>query len=230
MNNKAFLLMVLPAGILLVFYAPAMYHIFIDNEPIYGEWSEWSNCMNSCGPSWQGRNRNCSTVSSIFGKPCIYKEKFQTRPCSQMECPIDGRPGEWSEWQPCEIECKDSTRERVRYCNDPAPQHNGLNCFESMNEVEACPSDEMCPIDGYYKTDADWGECSVTCGGGVKQKPHPCEPPKYGGKPCNSDEPKEETSTCNENACPTTTTTTTTTTKAPTKKPETTIPKEPPAN
>jgi len=187
MNNKILSAMVVPIIMLLL----VLYQTFIPSESDYGEWSSWSRCMKYCGPSWQGRHRNCSTGYSVFGKPCIKKSRVETRPCEIRGCPIDGKPSKWSEWQPCKIECKDSTMERVRYCNNPPPKHNGFHCYEPLIELKRCPSTVMCPIDGinlYY----GYTECSKTCGGGVKSRPRHCQPPQYGEKPCNPNDPLEQ--------------------------------------
>ena len=58
---------------------------------------------------------------------------------------VNGNFTEWSPWTNCTESCGGGTRERNRTCNNPKPQHGGLNCVgphyanESCN-VHECPS------------------------------------------------------------------------------------------
>ena len=62
-------------------------------------------------------------------------------------------------------------------------------------------------VDGGYGPWGEFGECSVTCGGGVHQRERQCDnpEPKYSGKTCEEQElgPSIETESCNvEIPCP----------------------------
>ena len=57
-------------------------------------------------------------------------------------------------------------------------------------------------IDGGYSEFSE-SECSVTCGGGIKNLTRTCTnpPPSNGGKDCSELGPAEKTVSCNEAEC-----------------------------
>ena len=61
-------------------------------------------------------------------------------------------------------------------------------------------------VDGGYGPWGEFGECSVTCGGGVHQRERPCNSPepKYSGKSCEEQElgTSIETESCSSDPCP----------------------------
>jgi len=85
----------------------------------------------------------------------------------------------------------------------------GLSCDKlelgPSIETKACEM-ESCPVNGGYGPWGEFGECSVTCGGGVKQRERKCDQPepKYGGKTCEEQElgTNVETQSCSEEPCP----------------------------
>ena len=115
---------------------------------------------------------------------------------------MDGQPGQWQQWSECESDCQDSTRVRFRKCDKPSPKHFGFQCFDKMKETERCPSTKLCPIDSKFREWSSWGECSVSCGTGIKKRTQTCIEAEYGGKPCPEKE-KIETEVCEANIeCP----------------------------
>ena len=58
-------------------------------------------------------------------------------------------------------------------------------------------------VDGGYTDWSDWGECSATCGGGVRGRSRTCTspPPAQGGKNCEELGPASEEEACNEDPC-----------------------------
>ena len=56
--------------------------------------------------------------------------------------------------------------------------------------------------DGGWSDFGDWGECSVSCGGGIQERIRTCTnpPPALGGKDCDGDSKEERK--CNTEACP----------------------------
>ena len=56
-------------------------------------------------------------------------------------------------------------------------------------------------MDGGWSDFGNWSECSVTCGGGVKERSRTCTnpPPSNGGNDCVGD--NEETKSCNTEPC-----------------------------
>lgn len=55
--------------------------------------------------------------------------------------PSDGGYGPWSLWSVCSASCGDGFRQRIRVCDNPAPQNGGRDCTLSegpSSEIEAC--------------------------------------------------------------------------------------------
>ena len=59
-------------------------------------------------------------------------------------------------------------------------------------------------VNGGYSDWKPYGECSKTCGGGVKTRKRTCTnpPPANGGKDCSGLGPESTTSECNNQECP----------------------------
>ena len=57
--------------------------------------------------------------------------------------------------------------------------------------------------DGKYTEWSLWGECSVTCGGGVQQRSRTCTnpSPQNGGADCSVQGPAKEEQKCNPETC-----------------------------
>ncbi len=51
---------------------------------------------------------------------------------------VDGSFGEWEAWGKCDAQCGNGNRERIRKCNNPAPQNGGKDCVGSDRERDAC--------------------------------------------------------------------------------------------
>ncbi|XP_053380403.1 uncharacterized protein LOC123559120 isoform X2 [Mercenaria mercenaria] len=150
-------------------------------------WSSWfyGTCSVTCGPGTSGKLRRCST-----GKEADCPGKaFEILSCDEGPCPIDGSWGSWQEWSTCSTTCGDGRRFRMRMCNNPAPQNNGLHCSGSINETSPCNHGECPHWLPFYETSM----CSTTCGAGFFQlrrncssgKPRDCHGSEYGEKPCN---------------------------------------------
>ncbi|EDO41039.1 predicted protein, partial [Nematostella vectensis] len=59
-------------------------------------------------------------------------------------------------------------------------------------------------VNGGYSAWSKWTECSVTCGGGTRQRERSCTNPEpsNGGRDCLHLGESEETEACNKDACP----------------------------
>ena len=59
-------------------------------------------------------------------------------------------------------------------------------------------------VNGQWSDWEDWGDCTITCGGGNQTRSRTCDNPEpaFGGKNCTEAGPIAiETRMCNENAC-----------------------------
>ncbi|KAI0237282.1 hypothetical protein LSAT2_012246 [Lamellibrachia satsuma] len=55
-------------------------------------------------------------------------------------------------------------------------------------------------LDGAYDPWTEWGECSVSCGGGTRTRNRTCTGASFGGKPCEGS--SNESEECTTNSCP----------------------------
>ncbi|CAL1543548.1 unnamed protein product, partial [Lymnaea stagnalis] len=109
----------------------------------------------------------------------------------------DGVWGPWSAWDLCSVSCARGQQKRHRSCIGPF--YGGRNCTGQLFETQNCTEPE-CPEDGILTPWSPWGDCDVTCGGGVKERRRDCIGPFYGGRDC--EQPLNERVTCNPNVCP----------------------------
>lgn len=197
MLPKTYFLLI-PAIFLASFlYLPTFFNYITAEDGRYSEWTSWSRCMKYCGESWQGRYRNCSKESKGYGKTCeSLGPRIETKKCFLRECPIDGHPGAWENWGPCDKDCKDGKRSRKRICNNPRPKYFGLPCQEAMKEFQKCPNEKPCKEDGKYGWWSKWSECSANCGKGTQTRERKCTPPVGGGKPCEKGSVEKVTGDC----------------------------------
>ncbi|CAG2227544.1 Hemicentin-1 [Mytilus edulis] len=196
-------------------------------SPIDGNWAAWTAygaCSVTCNPSGtntngqQVRTRNCSDPGPQWGGlQCIlYKSHPQyggqdcqgsdsdSQTCTLSMCPIDGNYTDWSAWSVCTVSCGGGTQDRTRSCTNPVQQYGGNDCSQigSDYEQEACNT-QVCIIDGAWSQWGNFGQCSVTCGGGQYTRSRTCSDPypQNGGLSCSGD--SSEFTNCNTQACPT---------------------------
>lgn len=138
---------------------------------ILTEWSQWSMCTHTCGPSQKYRNRAFQQYRQGNGTGCT-NDTVQTMPClGNPTCGVvDCQWGDWTKWSTCTKKCGGGSMTRTRDIKEE-PRNGGKECDTGyMEEQKACNTD-VCP-DGPC-TDGKWGEwtawepCSKTCRGGV---------------------------------------------------------------
>ena len=59
---------------------------------------------------------------------------------------------------------------------------------------------ESVSVDGIFLEWGTWGECDVTCEGGLQWRDRVCEGPFYGGADCEG--PRNDSQSCNTQECP----------------------------
>ncbi|RUS91461.1 hypothetical protein EGW08_000785, partial [Elysia chlorotica] len=92
-------------------------------------------------------------------------------------------------------------QERIRLCDDPEPTNGGKDCEGSLRETMACNT-QQCPIDGGEGEWSEWSSCTVTCGGGTRNRQRACDnpTPSLGGQECAG--AMAEVEECNNTTCP----------------------------
>ena len=148
-------------------------------------WKEWSDCSVSCG-----RGTQTKIASSCIPDYAIcYEIPILERACNDQACPI-GR-WTWNEWTECTATCNGGLRFKTARSCEPI----GADCTEPPILKEACNT-VSCP--GGQWTWNDWGECSNSCGGGIRFKTADrCVP---AGSFCDEVPIMEES--CNQQSCP----------------------------
>ncbi|XP_044055859.1 hemicentin-1 isoform X2 [Siniperca chuatsi] len=172
--------------------------------PVNGNWSEWSlweECSRTCGQGNRTRVRTCSNPPAQHGgRPCEGKA-VEVIMCSVRPCPVAGNWGSWLPWSPCSETCGKGMESRIRLCNNPPPAFDGLQCEGSDTQTQVC-KERPCPVDGKWSSWVSWGACSVSCGGGTRQRTRLCASPtpQHGGRQCEGNDVHIDF--CNSDPCP----------------------------
>ncbi|XP_027318206.1 hemicentin-1 isoform X4 [Anas platyrhynchos] len=172
--------------------------------PVDGNWSEWGlweECSKSCGQGNRTRTRICSNPSAQHGgKPCD-GSAVDSVMCNIRPCPVDGEWSSWLPWGPCSETCGKGTQTRLRLCNNPPPSHDGSYCEGSDAQMQVC-NKKRCPVDGKWATWSSWSACTVSCGGGSRQRSRHCSDPapQFGGHKCEGSDIQIDF--CNSDPCP----------------------------
>ncbi|XP_078323268.1 uncharacterized protein LOC111124712 [Crassostrea virginica] len=117
-------------------------------EDVNGAWSGWtlwSSCSTTCGQGAQSRTRLCdSPPPSPGGESCAGSDA-ETKPCTLIECPVNGMWSVWMEWSECiQVQCGVVNRTRSRSCDSPPPSLGGSYCVGAVEETESCVN-TSCP-------------------------------------------------------------------------------------
>uniref|UniRef100_A0A3Q2CT39 Hemicentin-1 n=1 Tax=Cyprinodon variegatus TaxID=28743 RepID=A0A3Q2CT39_CYPVA len=172
--------------------------------PVDGNWSQWSpweECSQTCGQGNKTRIRSCSNPPPQHGgRPCLGKA-VEAIMCSVRPCPVLGNWGSWLSWSPCSETCGKGIQSRIRLCNNPPPAFDGTQCEGTDTQSRVC-KERPCPVHGKWSSWMSWGPCSVSCGGGSRQRTRLCASPapQHGGRKCEGND--VHTDFCNGDPCP----------------------------
>uniref|UniRef100_A0A3B5LKZ5 Hemicentin 1 n=1 Tax=Xiphophorus couchianus TaxID=32473 RepID=A0A3B5LKZ5_9TELE len=165
----------------------------------WSQWSPWEECSQTCGQGNKTRLRSCSNPPAQHrGRPCVGKA-VEAIMCSIRPCPT-GNWGSWLSWSPCSETCGKGVQSRIRLCNNPPPAFDGPQCEGTDTQSQVC-KEKPCP-DGKWSSWMSWGPCSVSCGGGSRQRARLCASPapQHGGRKCEGND--VHTDFCNGDPCP----------------------------
>ncbi|XP_036834633.1 hemicentin-1 isoform X2 [Oncorhynchus mykiss] len=167
----------------------------------WSEWSEWEECSRTCGQGNRTRVRTCTNPSVQHGgRPCEGKA-VEAIMCSIRPCPVAGNWGAWLPWSSCSETCGKGMQTRVRLCNNPPSSFHGPPCEGPDTQTQLC-KERHCPVDGKWSSWVSWGACSVSCGGGTRQRTRLCASPapQHRGRQCEGNDVHIDF--CNSDPCP----------------------------
>eukprot|EP00929_Paragymnodinium_shiwhaense_P046776 TRINITY_DN237_c0_g1_i2.p1 TRINITY_DN237_c0_g1~~TRINITY_DN237_c0_g1_i2.p1 ORF type:complete len:1626 (-),score=427.77 TRINITY_DN237_c0_g1_i2:188-5065(-) len=166
---------------------------------VVGTWGLWSACSTSCGTGQTSRSRTVKGLSNQFGHGC-HDALSETKSCIAKPCETeDCLWSDWSDWDGCTCDCgggmKGRTRRILKF-----PAKGGVPCeAKEKSEVTPCntqPCGNGKCIDGKWGDWSDWGECSITCEGGVATRSRTIDvEPNHCGAPAEG--PSHEVGECN---------------------------------
>ncbi|KAL1022832.1 hypothetical protein UPYG_G00032950 [Umbra pygmaea] len=172
--------------------------------PVDGNWSDWSSweqCSSTCGQGNRTRVRTCTDPPVQHGGRVCEGMAVEAIMCNVKPCPVAGNWGAWLPWSSCSETCSKGMQTRVRLCNNPPPSFDGPKCEGSDTQTQLC-KDRPCPVDGKWSSWLSWGTCSVSCGGGTRQRTRLCASPapQHGGRQCEGNDVHIDF--CNSEPCP----------------------------
>ncbi|KAJ8381094.1 hypothetical protein SKAU_G00018720 [Synaphobranchus kaupii] len=178
-------------------------------EPEYRwKFGAWTDCSTSCGTGLQHQPVRCFEAEAGVVEESLCEPDNRPddrhRKCKKMDC-----PARWwvSGWQPCSATCGPSgVKKRTVLCvrtvgGEERVLHLG-DCKSLLKPkpVVPCNRDLPCGSDWAVGT---WGECPVTCGGGVRSRTVTCvSAPKVR---CNITSKPRSKSLCALQSCPSST-------------------------
>ena len=116
--------------------------------PVNGGWSHWtpwSSCNAECGGGTVTRTRECNQPPPSNGGAECAGLSVETSTCNMHNCPVDGGWGSWTSWTSCDKSCDGGSRTRKKNCNNPEPEHGGMDCpGEIPTDTESC-NKHNCP-------------------------------------------------------------------------------------
>ncbi|XP_043084299.1 spondin-1b isoform X2 [Puntigrus tetrazona] len=162
------------------------------------EWISWSPCSSSCGMGMRSRERyvkqfpedgSSCTLPTEETEKCVVNED-----CSPSSCVVT----EWAEWEPCSVSCGVGMRRRERMMKMEAS--DGSPCRAQLVESEKCMMPECNAVVCMLSPWSDWGDCSVTCGVGMRSRQRMLKTPV---EPSLCPDELEQVETCMFPQCPT---------------------------
>uniref|UniRef100_I3M367 Papilin, proteoglycan like sulfated glycoprotein n=1 Tax=Ictidomys tridecemlineatus TaxID=43179 RepID=I3M367_ICTTR len=188
------------------------YHLPLGSpQPGVFSWSHgsWSDCSAQCGGGHQSRLVFCTIDHEAYPDHLCQRQPrpADRRPCNPQPCPQTKR---WKTgpWAPCSASCGGGSQSRSVYC----VLSDGAGGQEAAEEA-ACaglpakpPTTQACNLQrcAAWSTEP-WGECSVTCGAGIRRRSVTCrgdEGSLLHASACSLEDQPPLTEPCVREACP----------------------------
>eukprot|EP00416_Gambierdiscus_australes_P025281 CAMPEP_0171058888 /NCGR_PEP_ID=MMETSP0766_2-20121228/2807_1 /TAXON_ID=439317 /ORGANISM="Gambierdiscus australes, Strain CAWD 149" /LENGTH=844 /DNA_ID=CAMNT_0011514241 /DNA_START=13 /DNA_END=2548 /DNA_ORIENTATION=- len=177
----------------------------------WGQWQDWTTCSQSCGGGTTYRVRQVLRMANSCGR-AVTGDSRETRICnSEVGCEptVDCLFSDWGLWTACSLTCNgvmQRSRRIERYgSGDGAYCEGGLKetapCNPTMLESTPAGCAEEPPVDCQLGEWTEWGDCSVSCGGGEHAHSRDIlRLPASGGKACEG--PLAVVRQCGMEKCP----------------------------
>lgn len=151
----------------------------------WGEWNDWEGCSVACGNGSRTSWRKVNVHPQNGGKEClgeIRRSEICTGLCNTVDCVW----GPWSGWGSCSKTCGSGVQQSFRAIGQ-FPQSEGKACEGVPWQEQACNT-QVCPpvaLHCAWSEWQQWGDCSRTCGGGVRNAMREIfRHPQNGGEEC----------------------------------------------
>ncbi|XP_075804680.1 papilin isoform X1 [Microtus pennsylvanicus] len=196
-------------------------------------WSHgsWSDCSAECGGGHQSRLVFCTVDNEAYpDHMCQHQPRpAHRRSCNPHPCPKTKRisflhrPGAWRHsgaqhvcrnswkvgpWTPCSVSCGGGFQSRPVYCISS----DGAGGQEAAEEIQCAglpgkpPATQACNLQRCATWSVEpWGECSVTCGTGIRKRSVTCRDAKESlvhASACSLKDQPPPTEPCVQEACP----------------------------
>lgn len=165
------------------------------NLGVCAKWQteKWSDCSKKCNGGIQTRKISCIGDDGKEGI-CSNKDKpISEESCNNFDC------GEWlvGNWSDCNPKCGTGTQTRQVVCK--RSDGTVVNTCENKQppSTQTCVNPTLCAS---WKV-GNWGDCSVTCGGGTQTRSVTCI--DTNGNPSNNclETKPSDTQPCNTQTC-----------------------------
>ncbi|CAK0847070.1 unnamed protein product [Prorocentrum cordatum] len=165
------------------------------------DWTPWALCDRTCGGGQTNRQRQVLQFPANGGRPCP-ADLVEVRGCNSEACLHKNcEVGDWGAWGMCSTSCGAGQQMRSRAVLG-LRDSQGYGCDDTLGETRDCRENPPCQRqDCEWGVWSEWGQCSVTCGGGQRSRNRSVvSPPSGGGSTCTAND-REEVGPCNTKAC-----------------------------
>nr|XP_055063768.1 A disintegrin and metalloproteinase with thrombospondin motifs 18 isoform X2 [Misgurnus anguillicaudatus] len=151
--------------------------------PAYWTTGKWGVCSRTCGGGQQTRNIRCMRMVTYQREEvaasslCPIITPAQLQPCNSQACPPEWSTGSWSQ---CSKSCGRGLKKRSVFCSSTDPGARAV-VPDSMCKLHLKPkAQETCVLSRCPRNErlqwitSTWGECSASCGAGMKRREQRC--------------------------------------------------------